>query len=122
MQTADLGIDLNQVIVLKGAASTNSDSLRYQRFSSFREEVLRNAEFVSGTATMNVPGQPLRFRNSDVSLPDRRSDLKQEITIGNIDDGYIETYQLKLLAGNNFDINPGLIHPKYLLANRRPKF
>ena len=116
MQTADLGIDLNQVIVLKGAASTNSDSLRYQRFSSFRNEVLRNAEFVSGTATMNVPGQPLRFRNNDVTLPDRRSDLKQEITIGNIDDGYIETYQLKLLAGNNFDINPGLDTAKVLVS------
>ena len=116
MQNADLGIDLNHVVVLKGAASTNSDPLRGQRFRAFRDEVLGNSEFVSGTATMNVPGQPLRFRNNNVTLPGHRSDLKQEITIGNIDDGYIETYQLKLLAGQNFDSNPAPDSLKVLIS------
>lgn len=106
MQKAELGVDLNQVVVLKGAASTNSDPLRRQRFNSFRAELLENTEFVSGTATMNVPGQPLRYRDNNVTLPGRRSDLKREMTIGNIDNGYIKTYQLKLLAGENFDANP----------------
>ncbi len=121
MQTAELGVNLNQVIVLKGAASTNSDSLRSQQFSAFREEVLQNAEFVSGTATMNVPGQPLRFRSNNVSLPDRPSDIKQEITIGNIDDGYVDTYQLRLLAGKNFDKNPRLDSARILVSELTTK-
>lgn len=116
MQKSELGVDLNQVLVLKGAASTNSDSLRRQRFVAFRDDVLRDPEFISGTATMNVPGQPLRYRDNNVSLPDRRSELKQEITVGNIDDGYIETYKLKLLAGENFDINPILDTSKVLAS------
>ena len=52
---------------------------------------------------MNVPGQPMRFRISNLSRSDTPSDLKQEVILGNIDDGYIQTYGLKLLAGRNFE-------------------
>jgi len=52
---------------------------------------------------MNIPGQPMRFRISNLSRPDISSQLKREVTLGNIDDGYIGTYGLKLLAGRNFE-------------------
>ena len=103
MQKADLGINLNQVVVLRGAASTHTDSLRREHFNAFRDEVLQQPGFVSGTASMNVPGQPMRFRISNLSRSDMPSDLKREVILGNIDDGFIPTYGLKLLAGRNFE-------------------
>jgi putative ABC transport system permease protein len=103
MQKADLGINLSQVVVLRGAASTHTDSLRREHFNSFREEVLQNTGFISGTASMNVPGQPMRFRISNLSNPDLSGDLKREVTMGNIDDGYVKTYGLKLLSGRDFE-------------------
>ncbi len=45
----------------------------------------------------------MRFRINNLSRPDISSELKSEVTSGNIDDGYIETYGLKLLAGRNFE-------------------
>jgi putative ABC transport system permease protein len=103
MEKADLGINLDQVVVLRGAASTHSDPLRREHFNAFREEVLQLDEFISGTASMNVPGQPIRFRTSNLSRSDKPGELEREVTIGNIDDGFIETYGLKLLAGRNFE-------------------
>ena len=103
MQNADLGVNLKRVIVLKGAASTHTDSLRREHFNAFREEVLQEPDFKSGTASMNVPGQPVRFRRNDLARADMQSDLKREVTIENIDDGFIDTYGLKLLAGRNFE-------------------
>lgn len=62
MVKADLGVKLDHVVVLKGAASTNGHPQRSELFNAFRDEVIRNPGFVNGTATMNVPGQPLRYR------------------------------------------------------------
>ena len=121
MQKADLGVKLDQVIVMKAAASTNSNPQRGELFNAFRDEVLRNSGFVNGTATMNVPGQSLRFRNNNISIPGKQADLKESITIGNIDNGYLETYGLKLLAGQNFDVSQRLDSAKVLVSESTTK-
>jgi len=102
MQKAELGVDLEQVMVINGAASTHSDPQRREHFIQFRDEAVKLASIVSGTASMNVPGQAVRFRNSNLARPDQQSVLKREVPVGQIDDGYIETYSLKLLSGRNF--------------------
>jgi putative ABC transport system permease protein len=103
MQAAELGVNLKQVLVINGAASTHSDRLRREHFLMFRDEAVQLAGIKSGTASMNVPGQPVRSRNSNLARPDQQSVLKQEVPVGQIDDGYIGTYDLKLLAGRNFE-------------------
>jgi putative ABC transport system permease protein len=103
MQNADLGLNLNQVLVFKGAASTHSDTLRREHYNAFRAEALQISGVKSGTASMNVPGEPVRFRRSNLSRPDLQSELKREVMLGNIDDGYVDTYGLRLLAGRNFE-------------------
>jgi putative ABC transport system permease protein len=103
MQKAQLGVNLEQVLVINGAASTHSDPLRREHFIMFRDEAVQMPGIESGTASMNVPGQPVRFRNSNLSRPEQQSILTRQVPVSQIDDGYIDTYGLTILAGRNFE-------------------
>jgi putative ABC transport system permease protein len=99
----DSGFNSKQTVTLRGPASTNSDSLRYVRYTQFREEILRNSAFVSGTASMNVPGEEIRFHDEGVYSVGSSNDKKQSFWVMWIDDGYEETFGMKLIAGRNLN-------------------
>jgi putative ABC transport system permease protein len=102
MQKFDSGFDSGNTITLRAPASTNSDSLRYSRYISFRTEVLQQAEFKAGTSSMNIPGQEIRFHDEGVHAIGSSNEKKQSYWVMWIDEGYQETFDLKLIAGRNF--------------------
>jgi putative ABC transport system permease protein len=102
MREFDSGFNANQTITLRAPASTNSDSLRATRFSAFRAEVLQNPVFKSGTASMNVPGEEIRFHDEGVHAVGSKNEKKQSFWIMWIDEGYQETFGMTLLGGRNF--------------------
>jgi putative ABC transport system permease protein len=101
----DVGFNTIQTISLRGPASVNSDSLRRQRFRAFRDDVLNTGAFVSGTSSMNIPGEEPRFHDENIRTPQGANDTKRSFSISWIDEGYIETFGLKLLSGRNFSPN-----------------
>jgi putative ABC transport system permease protein len=103
MREYNSGFNSTHTIALRAGASTNSDSLRYSRYMSFRNEVLNKAGFVSGTASFNIPGQEIRFHDEGVHAVGSTNDKKQSFWVMWIDDGYQETFGLTLLAGRNFN-------------------
>lgn len=103
MREFDSGFNARQTITLRAPASTNSDSLRYTRYMAFRQEVLRNAAFKAGTASMNIPGQEIRFHHEDVHAVGSVNEKKQSFWMLWVDDGYVETFGLSLLSGRNFN-------------------
>ena len=105
MREFDAGFNAKQTITLRGPASTNSDSLRKTRFITFRDEVLRHPAFVSGTSTMNIPGEEIRFHDEGVHGVGGNSERKQSFRLMWIDEGYQETFGMKLLEGRNFTAN-----------------
>jgi putative ABC transport system permease protein len=66
MREFDSGFNASQTISLRAPASTNSDSLRHSRYVAFRNEVLQNPIFKSGAASMNIPGEEIRFHDEGV--------------------------------------------------------
>jgi len=102
MREFDAGFNSTHTIALRAGASTNSDSLRYSRYMSFRTEVLRNSGFLSATASFNIPGQEIRFHDESIHAVGTTNERKQSFWVMWIDDGYQETFGLSLLAGRNF--------------------
>ncbi|HEY9049098.1 MAG TPA: ABC transporter permease [Ohtaekwangia sp.] len=102
MQAFDSGFNARGTITLRAPASTNSDSLRYSRYTSFRAEVLQLAAFKSGTASMNIPGEEIRFHDEGVHAVGSANEKKQSFWIMWIDEGYQETFSMTLTAGRNF--------------------
>lgn len=103
MRTHDAGFNLSQTITLRAPASTNSDSLRYSRYVSFRNEVLQQPIFQSGTASMNIPGEEIRFHDEGVHAVGSENIKKQSYQVMWIDEGYQQTFGLTLLGGRNFN-------------------
>lgn len=101
MMQFDVGFNTMQTISLHGPASRNIDSLRYQRFKAFRSDLLSNNKFIAGTASMNIPGEELRYHDESIRRPGGNNDKKQTFWISLIDDGYLDTYGLQLVSGRN---------------------
>jgi putative ABC transport system permease protein len=99
----DAGFNATQTITLRAPASTNSDSLRYPRYTSFRSEVLQHSAFKSGSASFEVPGAEIRFHDEGVHAIGRDNDKKQSFQVLWVDDGFQETFDMKLLGGRNFN-------------------
>lgn len=103
MQDFDAGFSAKQTVTLRAPASTNSDSLRYTRYTSFRAEVLQQSAFKSGTSSMNIPGQEIRFHDEGVHAVGSKNEKKQSFWVMWIDEGYVETFGLTLTSGRNFN-------------------
>jgi putative ABC transport system permease protein len=102
MRNFDSGFNTSHTITLRAPASTNSDSLRRSRYRSFRNDVMQHSAFRSGTASMNIPGQEIRFHDEDIHAVGSSNIKKQSFWVMWIDEGYQETFGLKLLGGRNF--------------------
>ena len=107
MREYDTGFNMKQTITLRGPASTNSDSLRKTRFIVFRDEVLQNPAFTSGTSTMNIPGEEIRYHDEGIHAIGANSEKKQSFWIMWIDEGYQDTFNMTLLGGRNFTDKDG---------------
>lgn len=103
MRTFDSGFNARQTITLRAPASTNSDSLRYSRYSAFRKEVLQYPGFMSGTSSFNVPGEEIRFHDESVHAVGSNNEKRESFKILWVDEGYVETFGLSLMEGRNFN-------------------
>lgn len=117
IRSFDSGFDSRQTIALRAPASTNSDSLRYVRYSSFRNEVLQNKAFRSGTSSMNIPGQEIRFHDEGIHAVGSGNLKKQTFWVMWVDEGYQETFGMKLVAGRNFHQHE--LNSSYCLINEQ---
>jgi putative ABC transport system permease protein len=105
MKNKDLGMKLDDVIVCNGPASLNSDGAKRQRFESFRDEILTNADFQAATFMGFVPGLEPRYGFTELINPNSGVEPDRRFFENSSGYQFINTYQLKLLAGITFNKN-----------------
>jgi putative ABC transport system permease protein len=98
----DSGFNTSHTIALRAPASTNSDSLRLSRYRAFRNDVLQLSAFKTGCASMNIPGQEIRYHNEAIHAVGSDNLKKQMFWEMWVDEGYTETFGIPILNGRNF--------------------
>ena len=103
MRNHDLGMDIRELLVIDGPriirANTFESYLKSQE--SFKNEIGALSMVSSIAASSNVPGTEIK--NSRVyGIPVEGRNTEKRIDIYLIDDQFIKTYGLTLLAGDNF--------------------
>ncbi len=100
MRNSELGVDIEQVLVMKGPSAT--DSKYFNRFKTLCQSLLQYPEIKKVTVSTDVPGHPVRWANGNVRL------VGQDVNIGHsyqaimTDENFIDAFGLSLIKGRNF--------------------
>ena len=102
MRSQNPGFDRAQTLVLEGV-ETLSDSVYQGVFTGFKNEVLQVPGVASLTASSTVPGEEIYWTNS-FRAARASSDTRNTLYILGMDAEFANTYDLKMVAGRNFDL------------------
>lgn len=97
----DLGMDLDQIVILKGPRIFPEDADKKERIRTFKTEMkaIPGVENVAGAG--NVPGGSYDFGTSIRKLGQEASEA-QQVQIVWVDNDFLDTYGIELLAGKKF--------------------
>jgi putative ABC transport system permease protein len=115
MQSRDLGINIQQTLVLEQTASLDSSSTH--SFTAFINDMRANPGIASVTASTSVPGAEVGG-SSTFSL--RNSQVEKRCRTLGIDNKFIPAYGLTIIQGRNFSndrVATDTIHPQNILVN-----
>ncbi|ASZ13294.1 ABC transporter permease [Chitinophaga pendula] len=101
MNNQKLGMDIEQVLIVKPPILTGADSSFADKTNSFKGEVKNIPNVLNAVTSRRVPGEEMgRAFNVHRADMDTRANLTMRHM--NIDEGFIKLYDVKLVAGRNF--------------------
>jgi putative ABC transport system permease protein len=106
MRSHELGANINQTLIIRGAGSGMNDSTYQDIFRSFRQEVLGVKGVKSLTASSGIMGKEILWSTDWYRFPVTNSQAVNLFHLG-VDDDYIASYGLKVIAGRSFSPDYG---------------
>ncbi len=100
MRTKDLGLNVNQTIVVR---SPHTDELR-GKFAAFKSDLLNQSTFSNVALSETVPGLPTSQQSTSTGINpvEALEDRNFNFYVNWVDEDYLATMQMKLIAGANF--------------------
>jgi putative ABC transport system permease protein len=102
MKHQDLGLTIDDTLVLQGPGVGVMDSLVAERLDGFKAEVERIAGVKSMTASSAIPGKEIYWA-SNIRLLTSPTTENLNVSGSAIDQDFIKSYGVKILAGRDFD-------------------
>jgi putative ABC transport system permease protein len=100
MQKQELGVNINQTLVLRGPNVT--DSLYSEKLNAFKTEMLRIPGVTKVAASTEVPGNKVGWNAGGIGLVGGDGSKTNQYRVIGIDYDFLEAYGLKILKGRNF--------------------
>lgn len=111
LRSQKLGVDLNQLVVIKSPANGNATP---KGLSMVRQSLASNPNIVNVSAGSDIPGQFMDM-GFMIDRPDINPPVHEGTDGGQIDYDYVETLGLELIAGENF--SKGVNSERKILIN-----
>ncbi|HTE31813.1 MAG TPA: ABC transporter permease, partial [Chryseolinea sp.] len=108
MKMQDLGFDMQQKLVIKLLPSygEESDSVFIRKMATLKDELLNHSLCDVSTISSSIPGRKNEWRGvAGLSGTGDQNVIKTNLT--RVDEKFLETFRLNLVAGRNFSNAPG---------------
>ena len=119
MKTMELGMNIDDLIVLQAPPGKINDAEFQNKAESFREALLNRAVISQVSATSSVPGDPINWADSKISAPGETSDLIEMKYLIAMDGEYFETLGIDLVAGRMYNENDNTFSRGDIIINER---
>jgi putative ABC transport system permease protein len=100
MRNSDLGFKMERTVIVNGPSVR--DSTYVNRFEAFQNSLLRYPEIQNVSASTSVPGRQPGWNAGGIRRIGDGDDMAKQYRILGIDYDFVETFQLKLIAGRDF--------------------
>jgi len=100
MQDQDLGVQIDQTLILRGPNVT--DSTYMEQLTAFKTEMKRVPGIHTVTASTEVPGQKVGWNAGGIRLTGSDPGKSNQYRVIGIDYDFIDAYKLKILKGRKF--------------------
>jgi putative ABC transport system permease protein len=104
LRSRDLGVKIDQTLVIE-TARFNSDSVFNIRDEMFQNELMSMVDVKGISRSNTVPGGSPDWNAGGIHLLSQSLEESNQFRIIACDDRYVDFFELKLIAGRNFDKN-----------------
>lgn len=100
MQSSDLGVDIEQTLVVKGPGIT--DSTYNSRFEGFKNNLLNYPDVQNVTTSTGVPGRQPGWNAGGIRLLTQAEDESNQYRVLGVGYDFVDAFGLDIVAGRSF--------------------